>query len=279
MKKKSLSKQSQLIGEHPDDKSKYITEWLISEDKKVTKHKTHRALTENSKKRNSIIGVLSKELIKYHIPKSKLERIENKKKILSKYGFNKYIKSIDTLPKTEITQRANFGEILLTEYLIHSTGLQLLVFKLHFNPNIEQSMKGDDILLFKKSSPIKKMIVGESKFRSKPNKKVITDLINSFDENHKLPISISFVAERLYDAGDNKLAELIENLLLDLPKRKTDIVQVGFLISDTNTQLNVEKHLKSKNEKFIMLSLGVSEPTKLVKLTFDKAIKILESYK
>ena len=110
---------------------------------------------------------------------------EKKKSILSKHDFKEYISKRMPFPiRNFTTQKGNLGEILLAEYLRSSSGLELLVYKLRFNPNVEQSMKGDDILLFDKSNIENKIIMGEAKYRTTPAKSVIDDIMDALSKDN-----------------------------------------------------------------------------------------------
>lgn len=107
-------------------------------------------------------------------------------------------------PQTSETQKGNFAEVFLAEYLVSTTNMDLPIYGLRYNTNPDQSMKDDDCLLFDLDldldlDPVR-IIVGESKFRSIPDKQSVIDIIDELVRSHKarLPISLMFVAERLF---------------------------------------------------------------------------------
>jgi len=132
-------------------------------------------------------------------------------------------------------------------------------------------MKGDDILLFDKNNIEEKIIMGESKFRGIPTKKVIEDIIKALSKDN-LPISLAFVRDRLDELGENGTAELIDDLISDIHKKNIPIVYVGFLHSNHNVANTVETHMNSDNENLVVISYGEKNPEKLIKESFDKAI-------
>jgi len=270
-----MSKQSELIGKHPS--AGIFNEWCEFEDTIPTISKKHRSLKDKGITRSILIEILADWIIEQHTPPIQLARFEKKKSILDKHDFKKYVSERMPFPISNFTtQKGNLGEIILAEYLKFSTSLDLLIYKLRFNPNIEQSMKGDDILLFDKNNIKEKIIMGESKFRGIPTKKVIEDIIKALSKDN-LPISLAFIRDRLDELGENDIAEQIDDLISDIHKKNIPIVYVGFLHSNLDVQNKVETHLNSDNENLVVISYGEQNPENLIKESFDKAIEKLEN--
>jgi len=274
-RKKVMSKQSELIGEHPT--SGIFNEWCEFEDTISTISKKHRSLKDKGITRSILIETLADWIIGHHTPPIQLARFKKKKSILDKHDFKKYVSERMPFPISNFTtQKGNLGEIILAEYLKFSTSLDLLIYKLRFNPNIEQSMKGDDILLFDKNNIEEKIIMGESKFRGIPTKKVIEDIIKALSKDN-LPISLAFVRDRLDELGEIDTAEQIDDLISDIHKKNIPIVYVGFLHSNPDVQSKVETHLNSDNENLVVISYGEQNPEDLIKKSFEKAIEKIMS--
>lgn len=269
------SRQSELIGEHLG-KEKMFNAWLQCDDFNESHRHIHRKLFESELNREKPIETVSKWFIKHHLSDKRIARIEEKKKVLEKHGFDLYIKNLGPLPTDEKTIRGNAAEIILTEYLKSISDLQLLVYRLHYNPNVNQSMKGDDVLLLDVEDPSSKIIIGESKFRKTPGQAVIKEIVDSMGKELTYPLSLLFVSQILSDMGKEELAEKIEEVNSELHTGKTNIINVGFLLSNHNTVQNVNRHLYSENENFVFISLGIEEPEKLLKEVYDLAVKNLE---
>lgn len=267
------SEQSKLIGEHPT--FGVFSDWFECEDTPTTAEKKHRKLTNKGLASVAIVDYLSNKILKHHTTDAQLARIERKKKILEKHNFTDYMEGKVPFPiKSAKTQKGNLGEIILAEYLSASTGLELLVYKLHYNPNVEQSMKGDDILLFEKDDIQSNIIMGEAKFRATNSKQALDDIVSSLSTKN-LPISLTFVCNRLEEMGEVALANEIDDLISNIHKSKTPITYVGFYHSDMNAYKTVEKHLKSENENLVVISYGEDNPAQLVKDCFAKALKMI----
>ncbi|MFK5893043.1 MAG: SAVED domain-containing protein [Pseudomonadota bacterium] len=272
-KKNNKSEQSKLIGEHPS--SGIFFDWFECEDTPSTNEKKHRKLTNKGLANGVLVDYLSNWILKHHVSPSRLARIQRKKQILGKHQFKGYMD--DTMPfpvKSATTQKGNLGEIILGEYLSASTGLELLVYKLHYNPNVEQSMKGDDILLFEKDDIQSSVIMGEAKFRATKSKQALDDIVSSLSSKN-LPISLTFVCDRLEEMGEVYLADEIDKLISNLHKSKTPITYVGFYHSDIKVSETIENHLKSENKNLVVISYGENNPVQLVKDSFDEALKMI----
>lgn len=271
--KKQLTAQSKLIGEHPQ--SGLFFDWFKCEDTPATAHKKHRKLTNKGISKATLIDHLSQWIVKHHVTEARLARIERKKQLLDKHGFANYMGGRIPFPvKSATTQKGNLGEIILAEYLTESSGLEILVYKLRYNPNVEQSMKGDDLLLFEKQNIQNKVIMGESKFRATKSKQALDDIVKSLS-NKNLPISLTFVSDRLEEMGDVDLADEVDDLITNLHTQKTPVIYVGFYHSETSAYKTIEKHLNSSNSDLVIVSYGEDNPTQLIKDCFDEALTMV----
>ncbi|MHA7098052.1 Hachiman antiphage defense system protein HamA [Priestia aryabhattai] len=266
----SESIHCKLIGQHP--KVSLFAEWLTHEDIAASTNKIHRTLIENEGMREFAIEQISDWILKHHIADSTLARLKRKREnIIKKYGLDEYLNQQQMLPVAEKTMRGNGAEIILAEYLQEASPLEILLYKLRYNPNVSQSIKGDDVLLFNKENLYEQIILGESKFRKKPGKDVVKDITDEFGKKLKLPLSILFVANQLGELGNEELADELEELNIEVKHGKVPVVNVGFLLSNHNTRSNVEKNLYSENPNFIFLSLGIDQPEELISRSFTLA--------
>lgn len=267
---KILSEQSKIIGQHPE--SSFFSEWLKSIDEPIANKKKHRQLSEINGTREYAIEQISDWIVKHHVDDKKLKRLKKKRDhILTKHGFEEYVNNQNMLPTADKTQKGNGTEIILTEYLLETTGLHSLVYRLRYNPNVNQSMKGDDVLLLNKNNVFEKVLIGESKFRTAPSKSVIEEITKEFSKESRLPLSITFLAQKMSDFGNEDLAEHLEDLNATIHNGKIPIISVGFLLSNHNTASNVNRHLNSNNPNFVFISLGIKNPEEFIKECFNLA--------
>ena len=266
-----MSTQDDLIGKHKTKTGEIFSRWLGHTDKPVTPKKIHRELVEIEKHRDDLIESLTNWVLTHHISDKRIKRLEKKKATLDAYGFEEYAKQQKLLPTADKTQKGNATEVILAEYLKFTSGLDLLIYRLRYNPNVDQSMKGDDVLLFDKDNLTSKIIVGEAKYRSVSSRNAVETIVSSFEGDKKLPMSIPFIAEQLSIMGEEELAEDLEDLNAQLHKLNTKITNVGLLFSNNNTSKHVEDHTNSSNESLIMLSLGTTNQAEIIQKCFDLA--------
>ena len=272
----SLNDQEKLIGKHPDADSLFSS-WLAHVDTPSTPTLRHRELNPDATKRQDAIAKIADWLVLYHVNDSKVRELQAKKRILAKHGFKPYFDKQSLLPSFDKTQKGNGAEVILAEYLKCSSGLDVLVYKLHYNPNIEQSMKGDDVLLLKRENIKEKVIVGESKFSKNTQKGVVDKITNVMNNSAFLPISLGFVVDRLRDKGDKVLAKKVADLQANLHDRKTQIVSVGFIMGNAKTHKRIADHGNTNNPNLAFLSIEIDDPEKFIQDCFAKAIEKLES--
>ncbi len=139
------TEQEKLIGVHPVAPHIFGV-WWSSTDMPTTDRKKHRKLEEDPTMRNAAIDKLAQWIVDYHVTDFNLGLIARQKAILDKHDLGQYIDQLHLLPKADTTQKGNLGEIVLIEYLKGSRAFTPYVHKLHYNPNTEQSMKGDDVI-------------------------------------------------------------------------------------------------------------------------------------
>jgi len=241
---------------------------LSSSDGDTMSGVRHRELLEKGN-----IDVLSEYILpaleKHHISADALQR--HKELIDSLRIVNAPIFQ-SPYPQNLTTQKGNFAEIFLAEYLGEITEMQLPVYRLRYNPNPNQSMKGDDILMFDLDSTPARIIVGESKFRSTPDKQSVIDIADGLVRSNKagLPISLMFVAERLFQEDKPELGKKVMNCATLFAANKLEIDYVGLLMSNQNARNAVNTHTSNDLKGLLMISLGLKKPEEMVQQVFER---------
>jgi len=259
------------IKKHPDE-SHPIGKSFKSTDSTTVNGVSHRDLyyTNNN---DLFLEYMLLVLHNYHINPKNLEKREAIIKSLNHSIPSLSIKS--QYPKNPNTQKGNFAEIFLAEYLQLTTDAQLPIYKLRYNPNVDQSMKGDDVLLFDLDSTPVRIIVGEAKFRESPTKAAVVDIINNLICSYKvgIPMSLQFVADRLFESNNDELGKKIFELSLLFSNDMIKIDYVGLLMSNLNVCTYVNKHSKNELHNLLMISLGMNNPISII----DQAFKQLDA--
>lgn len=273
-----MSKQVDLIGAHPINPDSFGI-WLHSRDYPHTISKCHRELTEQTDyNRNDLIEKLSDDIIKYHYSDERKSLLVKNYAKLGFKEYSNYLKRTLKTPKNSTTQKGNLTEIILSEYVCSSTKKKLThIYRFRYNPNVDQSMKGDDLLMIDhiQETDKLKVFLGEAKFRAIPTKQSV-DQISKALTKEKQPLSYTLLTDILLkDPETIELGERFDDFVKDAIKNKGDITYVGLLLSNERTSTNVERHLDNDNPNLVFVSLGIKNPRNLIKEAFDLAEKKL----
>lgn len=269
-----MSRQDEILGPHP---SKYpmFGAWLDYEDKEPTVTSCIRVLSEKKPFDDAVIVPFSKNLIDYHYTPATINSLKKKFEKLGLKGFGTYYAQSRNLPQNVNTRKGNAVEVLMTEYSLAAIGKIDLTYahRFRYNPNVDQSMKGDDMLIVDFSDETNPTIyIGEAKFRKTVDKAVLEDVKKSLAKD-KMPLSLTFLRDRFENVDDNKYAKLDDLFIQELSDY--DIRYIGFIVGDKNAGKNVEEKWECDNPKHIMLVLSLDEPEEFVKQAFDKAKTLL----
>lgn len=258
-----------ILGEHPTPYA--FGCHTNAEDGRTTCDIPHRALTQEDDRRAATIAQLRSALIDHHISADMIAQDQRKLMNLRAQGYPVTDADIHRFPRSDKTRKGNIAEIFLAEYVCSSFSAGLPVYRLRYNPNVEQSMKGDDVLAFDFSLRRPRIIVGEAKFRKTPSKKAVQDIVRALVRSHQagLPVSLQFVADRLYEAGNIEFANRVSDCSLQMASGKLDLNYVGFLLSNANSKSKVNQHTDGILHNIVMISLGMENPSQLVHDCFD----------
>ena len=271
-----------IIGAHPTPPD-FIGVWLNHTDLPATDEKKHRVLNENAGTRAQAIDQVANWVLTHLVSDFMQKQLHEKRQILEQYRFDKIVKQYSLLPTSDRTIKGVVTEVILVEYLKKTTGYTPIIYKLQFNPNTDQSMKGDDCLLFDPTDIKNKVIYGESKYRGMPNEAVVKEVVVNLQENKKLPVSLTFVANVLANASEVEKAKEVLDVLTLIKDGKTPVHNAGFLLSlkssrpSSDTASVVEKYLSTTNKNLVFISLGVDDPKALIYDVMNKVNDLLKN--
>lgn len=269
-----MSKQERLIGKHPSDAHPF-GRWLVANDLPESDTKCHRELTESTKVDDGLIEWMARKVIDHHYTQFRIDRLKEK---YGSLGFPQYAEQHRKLPIADKVKKGNATEVLLTDYLQTTQRKEFIkVFKLKYNPNVDQAIKGDDTLmvdLFEENGNEKiKIYLGESKFRKTPSKAVIGDITDSLSKD-MLPLSYTFLVEEIAKI-DEPLARKLDDYIVQDIKDRGDLIYAGLLLSNTDTSEKVETHLSSDNPNLVFISVGIDDPEGFIESVFVKAEELI----
>jgi hypothetical protein len=276
-----MSLHKDLIDSHPGAPS-IFDNWLDCSDIEPTLTRCHRALSSKLLGTDPVlIKWLAERLVYHHHDQKSIDRLKKKYVDLGFPQYAQYAEQSRKLPRTDKTKKGNATEIILIEYIESCLGRQLIkAFKLRYNPNVDQAVKGDDSLMVDiitddKGKEKLKIFLGEAKFRATPSSQVIGEISKSLSKD-KLPLSFSFLISMLdNDPANEETADLLDNFLISEIKAKGDVIYTGLLLSDTKTSATVEKHLATDNPQLIFISAGLDNPQSLIDEAFKEAEKMV----
>lgn len=269
-----MTKQIRLIGEHPDNTHPF-GKWLAANDIPDSDTKCHRELTESIEVDDELIEWMARKIIDHHYTQFRIDRLKEK---YGSLGFPQYAEQHRKLPIADKVKKGNATEVLLTDYLQTTQRKEFIkVFKLKYNPNVDQAIKGDDTLmvdLFEENGNEKiKIYLGESKFRKTPSKAVIGDITDSLSKD-MLPLSYTFLVEEIAKT-DEPLARKLDDYIVQDIKDRGDLIYAGLLLSNTDTSEKVETHLSNDNPNLVFISVGIDDPEGFIESVFVKAEELI----
>jgi len=258
---------SQVIGPHPLSPHPCGIH-LVATDQQTAHSVPHRAL--------NIAGVLlpteftaamTQWIVTHHVSPENSARDRIRREALARQGLSDPTQRFPTNTKT---RKGNWAEILLAEYVAAASNAQLPVYRLRYNTNVDQSMKGDDILAFDLDSDPVRVLVGEAKFRSTPSKQVVEELVGALVKSHSgnIPASLQFVADRLFESGESKLGEKVAECNVLFAQGRLQLDYIGLLVSNENAHSHMQKNAKSITRRLVVMSLALADPTGIVENSY-----------
>jgi len=230
----------------------------------------HRVLNESPLQAAAFITSMAEWIATHHVSPEAIERDRIRREALARQGFND---PTQRLPTNTSTQKGNWAEILLAEYLVESCPASLPVYRLRYNPNFDQSMKGDDVLAFDLDSDPIRVLVGEAKFRTTPSKAVVEELVGALAKSHlgNIPASLQFVADSLFESGNNEMGEKVAACNALFAQGRLQLNYVGLLVSNRHAHQHVKRNAKSSVNRLVVMSLGLEYPAGIVDASFTEA--------
>lgn len=263
----------QIVGPHPLPPHPCGNS-LAAVDKKTEHDVPHRALENDPLKQGELIAAMTQWIVNHHVSPENVERDRRRREALERQGFHD---PTQRLPRNTSTQKGNWAEILLAEYVAASSNTQLHVYRLRYNPNVDQSMKGDDVLAFDLNSNPVRVLVGEAKFRSTSTKVVVGELIDALERSHSgnVPASLQFVANRLFDSGQDKLGAKVAECNTLFAQNRLQLDYVGLLVSNKQAHAHVSSTGQSNVQRLAVMSLVLPDPEGVVADCYAKAAVLI----
>lgn len=219
----------------------------------------HRVLNAGVPQSDIFLSAMKQWIITHHTSPESIARDRRRREALSRQGFADVGKRFPTNPNT---QKGNWGEIFLAEYIASVCSVQLPVYRLRYNTNVDQSMKGDDVLAFDLNSNPIRLLVGEAKFRATPSKQAVEGIIEALTKSNRsgIPVSLQFIVDRLFSEGQEELGAKVDECNLLFVQGRLRLDYVGMLVSDANTAKHVHRNARSSIHRLALISLCLVDP-------------------
>jgi hypothetical protein len=260
-----------ILGDHPSPLHPF-GEILTAKNGKTDSKVPHRALSVKDGTRPAAVKHLRAMIVRHHTSPEALKRSEEHMKAMKRLGLDCEQTRLRRFPTTPTTQKGNLAEIVLAEYVVAASDLVLPVYRLRYNPNVDQSMKGDDVLAFDLDVKPARIIVGEAKFRGASSAAAVKEIVEGLLRSHKggVPVSLQFVADRLFEDQQEDLANRVLACARLFALGELRIDYVGMLLSDTQAAARVDDATPGSLHRLAMISLGMSNPDSLVAACYKK---------
>jgi hypothetical protein len=210
-------------------------------------------------------------VITHHVSPDALERTEQQRKAIRRLGLGEAQARLSRFPTNNATRKGNLAEIVLAEYIVASRGMALPVYRLRYNPNVDQSMKGDDVLAFDLDAKPARIVIGEAKFRGVSSTAAVKEIVEGLLRSHEggVPASLQFVADRLFEDGQVEIAGRILDCARLFALDELHIDYVGMLLSDVRAAARVNEATPGILHRLAMISFGVREPDSLADACYE----------
>lgn len=263
----------QIIGQHPLPSHPCGTH-LVAMDHHTAHGVPHRVLDNDPLQLAEFTAAIARWIVDHHISPETIERDRKRREALASQGF---VDPAQRLPTNTSTQKGNWAEILLAEYVSASSNAQLPVYRLRYNTNVDQSMKGDDVLAFDLDSNPVRVLVGEAKFRATSSKQVVEELVGSLIKSHSgnIPASLQFVADRLFDSGESGLGAKVAECNVLFAQGRLQLDYVGLLVSSQKAHTHVQKNARSSIPQLAVMSLVLAKPEDVVANSYASAAALI----
>ena len=259
-----------VLGAHPAPPHPF-GQVLDAEDGLTVREVPHRALVERDGLREATVGHLREMLVRHHVSPDALRRSAEQREALKRLGFDAQQARLGRFPANPTTQKGNLAEVVLAEYVVAANGVALPVYRLRYNPNVDQAMKGDDVLAFDLEATPPTVLVGEAKFRGASSAAAVKEIVDGLLRSFKggLPASLQFVADRLFEQGETELGAKVLDCARLFALGELRIDYVGLLLSDTKASQRVNDATPNALRRLAMISLGVQDPDALVEACYE----------
>ncbi len=204
---------------------------------------------------------------------------EHVARILQRLGKTRAAEFIrEKLPTSKAIRSGDLGEILATEYITENTPFVVPIKRLRWKDHRNMAMRGDDIVGIEHDPDAARarFLKGEAKSRVALQASVVTDARRALDEDNGLPSphALSFISERLFEAGANELANVIDDAQLKDGIAEDDVEHLIFTLSGSDSRPLLHTCLHTYQGAIAQRSVGlrIAAHADFVRDVYDQVI-------
>lgn len=244
-------------------------EWCDETETAVSTHAL-RLLAADPAKQPHAVQVIANAIPDFYASPSRVAGILKK---LGKAEAAKFVE--EKLPTLLSTRSGDLGEILCNAYVIETTTFKLGIKRLRWKDHRNMSMRGEDVLAFSLGTKVGslKILKAEVKSRVSMSTTVIDEARAALSNNKELPSphAISFVADRLDEAGDAELRDALDTAQLKDGLKVSQVAHMLFTFSGSNPSNLLKKNLSTYTgavpQQYV--ALQVKSHQDFIKAVFD----------
>jgi Cap4 SAVED domain len=248
-----------------------IKEWCDSTESRVNAHSL-AYLEANAAKLPTAVASIATLVPGHYAAANRVAHI------LAKLGKPEAAKYVETkLPTGPRSRSGDIGEILASRWVSDFTDYKLGILKLRWKDHREMAMRGDDILGVGRDPHLKvRFLKGEVKSRATLVKKTVdqarTALLSS--DGRPTPHALAFVSDRLFEAGETDLSDLIDEYQLKKRIKRDQMSHLMFMFTGNNCRKLLADDLNAYDGKIQQYAVGLRVPTHqtFIKQIFEKVI-------
>ena len=245
-----------------------FNEWCSQTETPVAKN-TLRHLSADPTKHSHAVHVVADALPSYYAAP---DRIASLLRRLGRPAAAKFVE--EKMPTLPSIKSGDLGEVLCSAYVLEATQFKLGIRRLRWKDHRNMSMRGEDVLAFRLGDDgALKVLKAEVKSRAKMPTAVIKEAREALSANTELPSphALSFVADRLDEAGDAVLRDALDTAQLKDGIKRTQVTHMLFTFSGNDAsgllKKNLEGYTGSVSQQYV--GLHVSTHQAFIKAVFD----------
>lgn len=248
-----------------------FAEWCSLADIPAANHKL-QVLNADPLKRGQAIAMVAVAVPDHYVTPGRLADLLTR---LGRTAVAAYVK--EKLPTSPSIMSGDLGEILCTCFVHEGTPFTLGIKRLRWKDHRNMAMRGDDVLAFSLGHGVNglRVLKAEVKSRAKMLTSVITAAREALSANGELPSAhaMSFVADRLNEAGDKPLRDALDDAQLKRSLKASQVTHMLFCFSgnDASTMLTTNLSAYTGEAAQHYVGLWVEDQLDFIKAVFAAA--------